>query len=446
MYPPELLTASKAPAKAPAATGAAFSGTSGQSLGASLPSDTLPGSEHPPVTTSLFAPSTSTMLPGPPRAGLVRRESTRLVKVPSRLEDDDPSAQLARTMEKCNNILRFIREKDVERGAFFSEPVDPVALGIPTYYQVITEPMDLRTLHRKMEAEEVTAPEEFGRLCRLVFENAMTFNVDPTHSVHQAARNLLILFNQKYRDAERMITTLRRLQTGSDAKKKEGKDGKKRRRGTEDLKSPKQQRLDEAQEMAAANASAMSALVAAVPSNVASAGVTRNEFNIMLRMIQQLQQQVIQTYTVLADTLSDDIDMSQVYSSPDMLGSAVSYPSADYLPPPVVPEKKKPVPKKVAAKPVEKPVVAEDEYIPLTLQEQELLTETINELPADHLHGVIQIIREAAKLTGEEDEIDLEIDQLDTATQRKLLRHVSKVRHWKHSWIFIICIFWIPFH
>jgi hypothetical protein len=447
MYPPELLTASKAPTKAPAATGAAFSGTSGQSLGASLPSDTLPGSEHPPVTTSLGVPSFSTMMPGPPRAGLgSRRESTRLVKVPSRLEDDDPTAQLARTMEKCNNILRFIREKDVERGAFFSEPVDPVALGIPTYYQVIIEPMDLRTLHRKMEAEEVTAPEEFGRLCRLVFENAMTFNVDPTHSVHQAARNLLILFNQKYRDVERMITTLRRLQTGSDAKKKEGKDGKKRRRGTEDLKSPKQQRLDEAQEMAAANASAMSALVAAVPGNVASTVVTRNEFNLMLHMIQQLQQQVVQTYTVLAETLSDDVEMGQAYSSQDMLAPAAAYPSDDFLPPPVVPDKKKPVPKKVAAKPVEKPAVVEDDFIPLTLQEQELLTETINEMSADHLHGVIQIIREAAKLTGEEDEIDLEIDQLDTATQRKLLRHVSKVSHRKGSWIFIICIFWISLH
>jgi hypothetical protein len=274
----------------------------------------------------------------------------------------------------------------------------------------------------------------------------MTFNVDPTHSVHQAARNLLILFNQKYRDVERMITTLRRLQTGSDAKKKEGKDGKKRRRGTEDLKSPKQQRLDEAQEMAASNASAMSALVAAVPGNVASTVVTRNEFNLMLHMIQQLQQQVVQTYTVLAETLSDDVEMGQAYSSQDMLAPAAAYPSDDFLPPPVVPDKKKPVPKKVAAKPVEKPAVVEDDFIPLTLQEQELLTETINEMSADHLHGVIQIIREAAKLTGEEDEIDLEIDQLDTATQRKLLRHVSKVSHRKRSWIFIICMFWISLH
>ncbi|OEU07291.1 hypothetical protein FRACYDRAFT_197711, partial [Fragilariopsis cylindrus CCMP1102] len=61
-------------------------------------------------------------------------------------------------------------------GAFFSEPVDPIALGIPTYPQVIKEPMDLRTLHRKMEATEVRSPEEFARLNRLVFENAVMFN------------------------------------------------------------------------------------------------------------------------------------------------------------------------------------------------------------------------------------------------------------------------------
>ena len=109
----------------------------------------------------------------------------------------------------------------------FADVYDPVALGIPTYHQVIREPMDLRTLARKMDAREVASPEEFARLARLVFENAMTFNIEPTHSVHQAARNLLILFNQKFRDVERMATTIQRAK-GEDGKRK--KDDKKRRR------------------------------------------------------------------------------------------------------------------------------------------------------------------------------------------------------------------------
>ena len=73
----------------------------------------------------------------------------------------------------------------------------------------------------------------------------------------------------------------------------------------------------------------------------------------------------------------------------------------------------------------------------------------INELPGDqHLHGVIQVIREAAiQLTGKEDEIDLQIDQLDTATQRKLpLRSISKVSQFKRSWIFLIYMFLIALH
>merc|ERR1712204_128161 len=54
---------------------------------------------------------------------------------------------------------------------------------------------------------------------------------------------------------------------------------------------------------------------------------------------------------------------------------------------------------------------------PLSLREQEILTENINNISPDKLPGVIQIIRESTKLSGDEEEIDLEIDQLDTATQ-----------------------------
>lgn len=104
--------------------------------------------------------------------------------------------------------------------SLFREPVDPMALGIPTYHQVITEPMDLGTIQRKMDKGEITTPEEFGRLVRLIFENAMTFNVDPGHAVHQAGRNLLILFNQKFRDLERAVDNIRRTYKPSEAELK----------------------------------------------------------------------------------------------------------------------------------------------------------------------------------------------------------------------------------
>jgi hypothetical protein len=280
MYPPERLTNPAAPKSATAAAVATASSTAKPSL---------------PVPRPAPHSIPSSSLPGPPPPGsLARRESTRLVKLPSRLEDDDPSAQLSRIMEKCAQILRFIREKDVELGAFFSEPVDPVALGIPTYYQTIKEPMDLRTVHRRMEAEEISSPEEFSRLVRLIFENAMTFNIDPSHSVHQAGRSLLIQFNQKVRDVDRMLQTIRRAH-GSDAdeKGKRGKEDKKRKRQLDEPpKSLKRRRLEEAQAMAASNASAVASIVA-VASTTSSTSVSRSEFNMLLNHIQQLQQQIV---------------------------------------------------------------------------------------------------------------------------------------------------------
>ncbi len=421
------------------------------------------GSNLPPMAAkninNIGSSGYSTMLPGPPRGGansigigtMSRRESTRVVKVPSRLEDEDPDAQFSRIMDKCNVLLRIIREKDVERGAFFSEPVDPVALGIPTYFQVIKEPMDLRTLHRKVEGNEVKSPEEFARLCRLIFENAVMFNVDPTHSVHQAARELLILFNQKYRDIERQVANLRRVGIQEDGKGKKGE--KKRKRGgngmgahgqEDEMKSMKRRRLDEAHEMAMANSQAMTSLIGAAPHpSTVDGGVTRKEFNIMLGMIQKLQHQVVQTYTALAELSSDEVGSGGRSSARsglggyDLLASASS--TASHVKGSSV-GKKKAKKKAEAPKPKkqqpQQPIVPEDDSLPLTLQEQEFLTETIPELPPDNLHGVIQIIREAAKLTGEEDEIDLEIDQLDTSTQRKLLRYVTKVRNF--IWIRVI--------
>jgi hypothetical protein len=404
-------------------------------------------------STSVITPVNSTALPPVPAArpivnkvpstmqqpgSLVRRESSRQIKVPSRLEEDDPDAQLTRTLDKCAQILKFMREKDVEMGAFFSEPVDAVALGIPTYHQIIKEPMDLRTIHRKMEASEVATPDEFARLVRLVFENAMKFNIDPAHSVHQAARNLLTIFNQKYRDVERTLQSIRSTH-GLDADfgtvKGKGKDGKKRKREEKSLKAI---RLEEAQAMAAANASAIASLIAAAPAT-SSSTVTRTEFNLLVGLVQQIQDQLVRTHTALAELSQGDTDEEKKplgpAPPPKVTSSTTPKPAVPAPAPAPAPKKpKKPVERKEPA--VEEMI--EDDSAPLTLEEQELLTETINDLPHEHLGGVIQIIREAAPVGADEDEIDLEIDQLDHKTQRKLLRHVMKVRAGSQSRLFTV--------
>ena len=395
------------------------------------------------VSRPVSLPGPVPILSGPPMPGGLRRESSRLVKLPSRLEDDDPHAQIGRMMAKCAEIIKFVSEKDNSTGKFFSEPVDPVAHGIPTYYQIINEPMDLGTIQRKMDGNEILTPEEFGRLVRLVFENAMTFNVEPTHVVHQAGRNLLILFNQKFRDVERSIENIRkthkmsdlevqRLSTGNSghpSKEKGDKTAWKKKRS-----SPKQQLLVDAQAMATANAASLTALLAAAPPDSSPSGhVTRSEFTVMMQMIQRLQEQVLKTLTAVADLSSDQIDETSVapsiVSTPMHVASHAN-PIDSFTSPPMttmlVTEKKKHV-----SKPKKEECVIEeiptDEDKPLTLKEQKILTETINALDPSNFPGVIQIIRESADLDDDEEEIDLEIDQLDTVTQRKLQKYVMKV-------------------
>jgi Bromodomain extra-terminal - transcription regulation len=167
--------------------------------------------------------------------------------------------------------------------------------------------------------------------------------------------------------------------------------------------------------------------------------VSRSEFNLLLRMIEQMQNQMVKTHTLLAE-LSDGGEGAGtgVASASTTTPTTTSSKAASSKPPKTSttgtsapPEKKKAAKRKIEAMAPDEPSVralpVNDDNTPLTMEEQELLTETINELPPEHLDAVAQIIREAAPVGANDDEIDLEIDDLDISTQRKLLRHVSKV-------------------
>lgn len=83
------------------------------------------------------------------------------------------------------------RKKDL--AWYFLQPVDPVALGIPDYFDVIKKPMDLGTIDKKLG--EYSSVQDFADDVRLVFRNAMIYNPNPKLAVHDAAKQLLHLFN-----------------------------------------------------------------------------------------------------------------------------------------------------------------------------------------------------------------------------------------------------------
>ena len=58
----------------------------------------------------------------------------------------------------------------------FLRPVDPVALNIPDYFDIIKQPMDLGTIQKNIENHILTSKEEFAAAVQLVFSNAVLYN------------------------------------------------------------------------------------------------------------------------------------------------------------------------------------------------------------------------------------------------------------------------------
>jgi hypothetical protein len=75
--------------------------------------------------------------------------------------------------------------------------VDHVTLGIPNYVNIITNPMDLGTIQANLDSLKYHYCHQFTGHVRLIFGNAMTFNV-PEHSVHIWAKSLLASFEKKF--------------------------------------------------------------------------------------------------------------------------------------------------------------------------------------------------------------------------------------------------------
>mmetsp|Transcript_62736 Transcript_62736/g.91966 ORF Transcript_62736/g.91966 Transcript_62736/m.91966 type:complete len:239 (+) Transcript_62736:196-912(+) len=114
------------------------------------------------------------------------------------------SDKKAEWIRKCASILKVL--KNHKHGWVFAEPVDPVALGIPDYFQVIKRPMDLGTVKimldnsGNMEKEDklrIDSPESFEESVMLAFENAMQYN-PATHDVHVMAKALKEVFVSKW--------------------------------------------------------------------------------------------------------------------------------------------------------------------------------------------------------------------------------------------------------
>ena len=120
----------------------------------------------------------------------------------------------------CESVLDELRKPRYDpMTIFFREPVDPVALNIPTYYSVIKHPMDLQTLTNKLKGGLYSTAEEFKSDAELIFSNAFKFN-PPENLVHVRAAELrkefLLLWSDKNAWEKRNQTQSRRASDASE--------------------------------------------------------------------------------------------------------------------------------------------------------------------------------------------------------------------------------------
>lgn len=97
--------------------------------------------------------------------------------------------------KSCASLLdRLIKHK---HGWVFSKPVDPVALGLNDYFDIIKNPMDLGTVKSRLNTNWYKSPKEFAEDVRLTFQNAMLYN-PKGQDVHFMAEELLKIFEEKW--------------------------------------------------------------------------------------------------------------------------------------------------------------------------------------------------------------------------------------------------------
>lgn len=58
----------------------------------------------------------------------------------------------------------------------FRMPVDPNSLGIPDYFDIVRQPMDLSTIRKKLESGQYQDPREYVDDVWLMFDNAWLYN------------------------------------------------------------------------------------------------------------------------------------------------------------------------------------------------------------------------------------------------------------------------------
>jgi bromodomain-containing protein 3 len=108
-------------------------------------------------------------------------------------------------MKMCRQILTKLMKH--KQSWIYNSPVDAAALGLHDYHQIIKRPMDLGTIKSNMAKNLYSSPAGYASDIRLVFNNAMLYN-PKTDAVHIMAKELLDWFEDMFRPISQKIQNI----------------------------------------------------------------------------------------------------------------------------------------------------------------------------------------------------------------------------------------------
>ena len=165
----------------------------------------LPGTARSPAS----AGSPQTFALSPEGVPLIRRDSTvdgrpkREIHRPA--PKDLPYSNQKPKKKKyqwelkfCEKVLGELSKPKYQAVNYpFMTPVDPVALNIPTYHNIVKKPMDFGTMKQKLDRGEYENARDFESDARLVFQNCYKFN-PPGDVIHNTGKEFEKTFDLEW--------------------------------------------------------------------------------------------------------------------------------------------------------------------------------------------------------------------------------------------------------
>lgn len=111
-------------------------------------------------------------------------------------------------LQFCDEVLtELMKDKYSHLNQWFNAPVDAEGLGIPTYYSVITQPMDFGKVHRMLHEGQFSNWKDFDKNLRLVFSNCYKFNGPPDPAnVSGVAKQLEDMYNSQMKGKDTWLS------------------------------------------------------------------------------------------------------------------------------------------------------------------------------------------------------------------------------------------------